>query len=513
MRDLLAKYGLVENVEPAAAEQITTPGQQMIWGPPLGRTGTQTRGAAGPPRRMIRNWKSLLTFSESPIPNRAITLVCDRLASLDYEIGPKAEFANDGTDYSDEVDTIQRVMDDPNFEDEDWPTFLRQIVFDQLVFDFGCWEYVEKPDFFRENDLLSLCPVPGWSIERNALWNGDPNLFRWVQRQIGNNKVIPLLDKQLEVLILMKRTSRSDGLSPVEVSIGLMEAWLGLSSYQAQVASEAYPHFLISMGETTDQPLIDRMRAYWNLEIAGQGRPGIVGGFPNPTVLNLAPPGDEGLYLKYQEKLERTLAFSFRLKAMDFNIERDVNRSTAQTTAHQSLEEAVKPYAVSIQSRFNKRVIARLQKMTGNPKFGDLELSYDNIDPWDAKGEADILCSYMDRDGMTIGEFRQELGLDPDLPNGMQDMTISEYRANFKGAPLPLGDGEEDGSTSGGAGTDGNQPEPQEPGEPKASSTRRVSYSFGAARKKKVVSRRASRFSGKSVITRSEPTSANSPQQ
>lgn len=448
MRGIFEKYGLVEKRVPIieAAQQTTIPGNQMIFGPPLGMRGNQ----GGSPRRMTRTWKSLLTFSESPIPSRAITLVADRIQGLDFQVGPKSKFANDGTDYSDAIEIVQRILDSPNCEDEDFPTFVRQIVEDQMVFDFGCWEYIEAPNPAPVgNDLLALSPVPGWSIERLSNWRGEPDRPRWIQRSIGNNNMVPLLDKQIEALILRKRTSRSYGISPCEVAIGLMEAWLGLASYQAQVASEAYPKFMLSLGETTDQPLVDRMRAYWNLELVGQGRPGIFGGFAKPEVLNLAPVGDDGLYLRYEEKLVRALAFTFRLKPLDFGIERDVNRSTAETSAHQSTEEAVKPYTRMITSRVNQRLIPRIAAVANNPLIMDLEFTYDTIDPWDEQKEADILTKYVERDLVTINEGRQELGYDP-IEDG--DQTLTPYRKFF------------DGGASGSIAVD--ESEEEEPNEP-----------------------------------------------
>jgi hypothetical protein len=483
VREILQKYGLVARREatPVRAELIeraeanrpqATPGNQMIFGAPFG--GPKTGGA---PRRVNRNWRTLLSFSESPIPSRGITLVADKIKGLDFDIGPRAEFANDGTDYSEEVDIVRRVLNHPNCEDEDFPTFIGQIIEDQMVFDLGAWEYVESPDPApAENDILTLNPVPGWSIERNARWVGDPTMPRWVQRMPGNNKFVPLLDKQIEALIIRKRTSRPYGISPVEVMIGIMEAWLGLSSYQAQVASEAYPGFLISMGEATNQDLVDRMRAYWNLEIAGQGRPGIFGGFSKPEVLETKPTGDAGLYLQYEERLIRTAAFCMRLKPQDFNIDRDVNRNTAQTQSHQSLEEAVRPYAQKIVMRVNQRVIPRIAAITKNPSILDLEFTYDTIDPWDAKGEADILNGYVDHDLLTINEGRHEIGLEQ-IANG--DMTITEYRAQYGPASIAPGETNSDGTPK-------SKPTPHEQGDGQSNdrAASRSYFTLSAAKKK-----------------------------
>lgn len=425
MRELFAKYGFV-SPRLAGAEQQTSPGISYLWGPQLARPTQQMA-----PRRMVRNWKTLITFSESPIPARAMSLIVDKIKSLDYEIQLKKVATKNGINYNEEIELVESVFENPNAEDEDYATFIGQILYDQLTFDFGCWEYVEHPDYPRGiNDLLWMCPVPGWTVERSTIWKGEPNKPRWVQRGMGQTRSVPLLDSQIEAIIMRKRTSRSYGISPLEISVGLMDAWLNLTSYQAQVASDAYPKFLISMGNAANQGLIDRFRVYWNQELAGQGRPGIVGGFDDPKVLQTAAIGDDGLYPKYHEQLVRTIAYCFGLKDQDFNLTKDVNRSTSHVSQHASVEEAIKPYARAIQSRHNRRTIPRIAAVAGNPKILDLEFVYDTIDPWDAKDEADIINSYVEHDGLTLSEYRVKIGMDP-YNDERDDMTWTQYKAMY----------------------------------------------------------------------------------
>jgi len=428
LREIFEKFGLVAPLPViAAAERVTVPSQMMNFGNGGVRLKTNPD-----PRRLRRDWRALLALSETPICSRAISLIVDKVSSLDWVVAPKPEFSDNGIDYTDPIKTVCGVLDNPNNEDEDWPAVVKQVVEDQLVYDFGAWEYVESPEPApMPNDILALIPVPGWSIERTMAWKGDKHKPRWVQNT--GDKPVGLLDSQLEVIIMRRRTSVSYGLAPMEVVVGLMDAYLKLSSYQADVASEAYPAFMLALGDATDQAQVDEMRLYWNNQMRGRGKPGLFGGFGDAKALQTKAITDDGLYLKYEEKLMRCAAFSFKLKPQDFSIERDVNRSQGEVSQAASIEEAIRPYAMALASRITRRVIPRIAAITGDIKILDLAYTYSNIDPWDEAEQTKIATTQWKSDGLTRGEYREKLG-QPPLDDGKDDMSYSEYVSQFKPA-------------------------------------------------------------------------------
>jgi len=410
---------------------------------------------------MRRSWRDLLDLAESPIPSRAITLIADKVSVLDYIITPKAGF-EDGK-YDDEIAIVKSVIENPNHEDGDWPTFVRQIVEDQLTFDFGCWEYVDHPKYIDDNGLLGLFAVPGFTIEKVIGWDGTPSKPRWAQRIEGYESTrppIPLLDSQLEVLINRKRTGRVYGISPLEVAITLMDALLGVQSYQAEVASNTYPAFLFFMGKEATEDQVTEYRRYWEQEIRGLGRPGIIGNMDDPKTIQLKTMTDEGLYLQYEEMLIRILAFTFKLKPQDFSVERDVNRSQGEVSQAASIEEAIRPYALALQRRITARVMPKIALLARKPRIKELMFFYDNIDPWDEKEQTDITRIELETDQITIDEARAVKGRAP-LENGFGDLTITEYRAMMGPQPIPLGPVEDDERDPLPEDTD-DDPEPEE---------------------------------------------------
>ena len=419
MLDIFRKYGLVQPAKVEAAERLTQD-KPIVLGVPIG--GSYHK------RKLTRNWKTLLTLSQSPIPSRAITLIRDKVSGLEYTITPRKGLEDE--DFEDEIEIVRSVLENPNIEDEDFATFIGPIVEDNLVFDSGVWEYVERPRFIEGNELLGLFPVPGWSIERAKKWDGDPHQPRWAQVVGNSQKSLPLLDSQIEVLIHRKRASLPYGFSPTETVVGLMDSWLGLASYQSEKASNAYPDVMVSLGKNADQTKVDAWKGFWNNELQGRGQPAFFGNTDDPKLIQLKTSGDDGLYLKYYEQLVRTIAFVYKLKPQDFGVERDVNRGQGEVSQSASIEEAIKPYASLIRRRINNRVIARIAIAANNPRIRDLVFNYPNINPWDEKEQQEVLDARMDHDGLLMSEYRAEIGREP-FGDERDDMTLSEYKVSI----------------------------------------------------------------------------------
>lgn len=281
-------------------------------------------------RRTKRSVERLKLFSESVLPSRAINVIRNGISSLEWAIQPKGNLKQEERDaFAGSIKMVRNVLGHPNNADVDFGTFIGQIVEDMLVFDAGCWEYIENPENIEDNNVLAMLPVAGYTVAQSIRWDGNPESIRW-QQTIGSKP--KFRDDELEFIIQRKRSHTMFGYSQLETTVEIMEAWLGLASYQRNVASNAYPAIMLYLGDQVTTEQAEAMRAYWAVEIEGRGRPGIWGNTGDPKVLNLKPAGDEGLYLKYQEQLVRILALAFGLKPQDFGLERDVNRCYDEKT-------------------------------------------------------------------------------------------------------------------------------------------------------------------------------------
>lgn len=400
-----------------AAQRKTVPWNRMMW---------PSTGAPYQQRNFKRNVRDLKTLSESVLPSRAIRLIRNAVSSLDYGIQLKKVLRKDkalSAQLSPLIDKVLTVFDNPNTTDDDLQSFIAQIVEDVLVFDAGAWEYVEKPRFIPNNNTLSLEVISGYSLASNLKWEGDPKKPRWAQLMDDGTLGEQFLDKDIEYLSMRKRSWTPFGLSPLETVIDIMDGWLSITSYQRRVASEAYPPILLFFEGQPDETQLNLIRSWWENDIKGRATPGFLGWQGGVSAVDLKPGGDSGLMLAYQEMLVRSVSFAFDLKPIDFSIERDVNRTTAEVQRVSSLRDGPKTIARLIQAKMNQRVMPKIGEILGDPDVLKLEFFWKNIDPADDKVDADILASHVAHDILSIDEARAELDFEPRL-DGLGVLTL-----------------------------------------------------------------------------------------
>jgi len=444
MFELLRNYGLSKPARPLqqleAGQRKRTSmkdagGTSFLWAPSAGKQQFQRR-------RLRRSRKDLMMFSEAPLPSRAIRLIRNAIQSLTWGLQPKN--VQDAKEKKEEFQKATRIAKDllsrPNSSDDDLCSFLGQIVEDVLIFDAGCWEYVEKPVNIVGNDVLGMEVVPGFTIALNRKWDGNPKMPRWLQVLDDGKIQTQFLDSEIEYIMMRKRSFDPFGLSPFETAVEVMDTLTNLSSYQRQIASEAYPSMLIYLGDEVDEDQRYAFRVYWENELRGRGSPGFVGGYGSklrPEPIPLKPNGDEGLFLQFHELQTRVLAICFDLHPMDFGIQADVNRSTADVTMSATLREAVKPLAQVLATKITMHVLPRLAQLTGNKSIAEMEFFWTDIDPRDMGKQSTIDAVYLAQEVMTIDEARANINLDP-LPGNLGKLTVTGFRTLLGMDPMVL---------------------------------------------------------------------------
>ena len=398
-------------------------------------------GIAYRQKKLTRDVKTLQRVSQSYLPSRAIKLIRDGVCHTEWAI--RAKNSEKEEELVSQIEIVTDVLDNPNPKDDDFGTFLGQIIEDILIFDAGAFEYIVSPLWMDKNPHLQLSVIPGYMLAENIKWEGDPDENRWVQITPEGKVGAIFLDSEIEYIMQRKRSWTAWGFSPLESAIELMESWLGLSNYQRNVGSNTYPRFMLYIGEQAEETQVETFRSYWRNELLGQGLPGIWGGGSGkPEVLDLKPTGDTGLYLKYQEMLIRSFAYSFGLKAQDFNLERDVNRSQGEVSQSASVEEARKPPAMLVAKKINVRVIPAIANAVADERIKELEFYWIGLDPRDAKADAEVHHIYADDEVLILDEIRADLG-HPPLPGRLGRMTKAALQELVKQNPYVFLDEED----------------------------------------------------------------------
>ncbi len=116
---------------------------------------------------------SLRRFAETPVVRRAINVIKDRIAAMDWQIRlRRGAYAAGGDLASSESKTtaLRRVLEEPNAVDS-FRTLIEQVIEDALTGGYGAIEMAPTGDPERP---AMLWPVDGASIRINPRWgDGD----------------------------------------------------------------------------------------------------------------------------------------------------------------------------------------------------------------------------------------------------------------------------------------------------------------------------------------------------
>jgi hypothetical protein len=128
---------------------------------------------------------NLRKFAETPVARRAINVVKDKIASMDWKIKLRRGYSNvEVPDAAARMQVLRRCLEEPNVCDS-FRTVFEQVLEDLLVGGFGAVEMEATEDNRRP---FHLWAVDGASIEIDVTWDGDPGKPRYAQAQGGLGK-------------------------------------------------------------------------------------------------------------------------------------------------------------------------------------------------------------------------------------------------------------------------------------------------------------------------------------
>ena len=366
---------------------------------------------------------NLRRFAETPIARRAINVVKDKIASMDWSIRVRRGYtAADVPDAPARINTLRRALEEPNASDS-FRTLIEQTLEDLLVGGFGA---IEMEATGNEQQPFHLWPVDGATIEIDVTWNGDPSTPRYAQsRGLGvpgqlagggggifntsAQKLIPLLDDQLIYLRLNPRTHTPFGLGRLEVAFETVNQFLSANRYAGRLASNSVVQYALWLNEATPEQH-DRLIRWWQDEIEGTGRVPILSCEQKPEVLRFAGGTDADLRIQWQEFLMRMIANAFELPPMLLGLQSDVNRSTAGEMADEAFQSAIIPVAKLFAEHITRDLFAK--------KLGwrEFEFVFNDLEARDEMEELQIQTQLLTAGVLTIAEVREMRGLPPLTP-------------------------------------------------------------------------------------------------
>src|SRR5271157_1828912 len=301
---------------------------------------------------------NLRKFAETPLVRRAINLIKDRVASLDWQVRLKRDYTPERVGYAGRKALIlRRTLEAPNDSDS-FRTLIEQVLEDALVGGFGAIEMDLTGDTERP---FELWPVDGATIRINPKWDGKPDSPRYAQATglAGSEGLIPLNDDELIYLRMNPRTHTPFGLGPLEVAFETVNTFLSAHRFSGKLASNSVVQYALWLNETSPAQ-------------------------QEPEVLRFAQGTDADLRLNWQEFLIRMVANAFGLPPMLLGLVQDVNRSTASELMNEAFNSAITPLARLLAEHLTHDLLA---KRLGWREF---EFVFNELDSRDEMSEIQI---------------------------------------------------------------------------------------------------------------------------
>ena len=353
---------------------------------------------------------NLRRFAETPVVRRAINVIKDRIAAMDWQVRARRGVQAEKIGYAErKLRALRRTLEEPNASDS-FRTLIEQVIEDVLTGGFGAIEM--EPTGEPERPAM-LWPVDGASIRINASWDGNPETPRYAQTMLGQvaSNAIELRDDQLMYIRMNPRSFTPFGLGPLEVAFETVNQFLSAHRFAGKLAANSVAQYAIWLNEATPTQH-DRLIRWWQDEIEGTGRVPILSSEQKPEVLRFAQGTDADLRLQWQEFLIRMVANAFGLSPLMLGLEADVNQSTASEMADEAFRGAIQPLATLIAQHITRDLF---DKCIGWREF---EFAFNDLSARDELTELQVQVQLLNAGVLTVDEVRAQRGLPPLPPAG-----------------------------------------------------------------------------------------------
>ena len=366
---------------------------------------TPYQGPAAVPKPTAAN---LRRFAETPVARRAINIVKDRIASMDWQVRVRRGYDAEAIpEVQAKLNALRRALEEPN-ESDSFRTLWEQVLEDTLVGGFGAVEMKATGDETRPFELWA---IDGAAIRVDPKWSGDREVARYGFQtgRTGLEAVTPLKDDELIYVRLNPRSYTPFGLGRLEVAFEAIGQLLSASRYAGRLASNSVVQYALWLDEATPEQH-DRLIRWWQDEIEGTGRVPVLSCEKKPEVLRFAGGTDADLRIAWQEFLIRMIGNAFDLPPMMLGLEGDVNRSTASELADEAFQAAVVPVAKLVAEHITRDLFG---KCIGWREF---EFVFNELETRDEQEEVAIQVQLLNAGVLSVAEVRAMRGLAPVTP-------------------------------------------------------------------------------------------------
>jgi phage portal protein BeeE len=358
---------------------------------------------------------NLRRFAETPVVRRAINVIKDRIAAMDWQVRVRRGVKPADLAWAaKKLRALRRTLEEPNAVDS-FRTLIEQVIEDALTGGYGAIEMEPTGDDDRP---AMLWPVDGASIRIDPRWDGEADSPRYAQALPGqlDSAAIELRDDQLIYVRMNPRTFTPFGLGPLEVAFETVNQFLSAHRYAGKLAANTVAQYALWLNEATPAQH-DRLIRWWQDEIEGTGRVPLISTEQRPEVLRFAQGTDADMRLAWQEFLIRMVANAFGLPPLLLGLENDVNQSTASDLTDEAFRCAISPLAHLLAGHITRDLFA---KCIGWREF---EFVFNDLDARDELTELTVQVQLLEAGVLTVNEVRAMRGLGPLAADGTAQLS------------------------------------------------------------------------------------------
>src|ERR1039457_3273499 len=348
---------------------------------------------------------NLRRLAETPVVRRAINVIKDRIAAMDWQGRGRRGGRPGGVGFAGrKLRGLRPMLEEPNGVDS-FRTLIEQVIEDALTGGYGAIEMEPTGDPDRP---AMMWPVDGASIRINARWDGQAETPRYAQALPGQleSAAVDLRDDQLIYVRMNPRSFTPFGLGPLEVAFETVSQFLSAHRYAGKLAANAVAQYALWLNEATPAQH-DRLIRWWQDEIEGTGRVPLISTEQKPEVLRFAQGTDADMRLAWQEFLIRMVANAFGLPPLMLGLEADVNQSTAAEMTDEAFRGAISPLAMLLAGHITRDLFG---KCIGWREF---EFVFNDLNARDEETELAVQVQLLQAGVLTVNEVRAMRGLGP----------------------------------------------------------------------------------------------------
>jgi phage portal protein BeeE len=347
---------------------------------------------------------NLRRFAETPVVRRAINVIKDRIAAMDWQVRVRRGVKAGELAFAErKLRALRRTLEEPNAVGQ-LSHLIEQVIEDALT--GGLRGHRDGAD--RGRGAAGDAVGGGWGVDPDQSQVGWAAGVAAVCAGAAGTTGVErdrLRDDQLMYVRMNPRSFTPFGLGPLEVAFETVNQFLSAHRFAGKLAANTVAQYALWLNEATPAQH-DRLIRWWQDEIEGTGRVPLISTEQKPEVLRFAQGTDADMRLAWQEFLIRMVANAFGLPPLMLGLEADVNQSTAAEMTDEAFRGAISPLAMLLAGHITRDLFG---KCIGWREF---EFVFNELNARDEETELAVQVQLLQAGVLTVNEVRAMRGWD-----------------------------------------------------------------------------------------------------